>query len=76
MERFKFNFKYVGSELFIAKNENFSHFHAFLDKHCKTRMHSSRMHTARSSSRLLGGCACFDTPRLPLDVGLETNAKF
>ena len=31
-----------------------------------TRMHSSRMHTARSSSRLLGGgvclSACWDTP--------------
>ena len=38
-----------------------------------SRMHSSRMHTARSSSHLLGGVylgACWDTP--PLGVGLET----
>ena len=39
-----------------------------------TRMRSSRMRTARSSSRLLGGVclsACWDTPS-PLGVGLET----
>ena len=45
-----------------------------------TRMHSSRMRTARSSSRLLGGgvclSACSDTPPglgldIPLGVGLE-----
>ena len=38
----------------------------------KTRMHSSRMCTARSSSRLLGDVclsACWDTP---LGLGLET----
>ena len=49
---------------------------------CKTRMHSSRMHNAHSSSHLLGGVclsACWDTPQgvgletpPPLGVGLET----
>ena len=37
-------------------------------------MHSSRMRTARSSSRQLGGfslSACWDTPPSPLGVGLE-----
>ena len=46
----------------------------------KTRMHSSRMHTARSSSSSWGVClsACWDTPPQvwawgsPLGVGLET----
>ena len=49
----------------------------YLSKNCmKTRMHSSRMRTARSSSHLLrGAChsACWDTYHpLPTDVGLET----
>ena len=47
----------------------------------ETRMHSSRMRVARSSSRLLGGVclsACWDTPPSgpgpghPLGVGLDT----
>ena len=47
----------------------------------ETRIHSSRMRTARGSSRQLGGCfsACWDTPPqvwawrtpLPLGMGLE-----
>ena len=48
----------------------------------KTRMHSRRMSTTHSSSRLLGGVylsACWDTPQVlawrPPSVGLETPPR-
>ena len=42
--------------------------------HFLTRMHSSRMRTARSSSRWMGGCLpqCMLGYTTPLGVGLET----